>query len=54
MSNPDDYPVLEWEDIPEERVRMLRSERKNGKIRWLYDVPGRGEGWTPWVPMTQP
>jgi hypothetical protein len=48
---PHDYPVVEWEDLDPEKVILRQTQRKDGKIRWLYEIPGRGSGWTNWVEM---
>lgn len=50
-SNTDDYPEIDWPvSETEADWDLLRSERKDGRIRFLWQTE-RGPAWTPWVEM---
>lgn len=47
-----DYPEIDWPVGEMEDWTFLRSERKDRRIRFLWET-NRGPAWTPWVNLTR-
>lgn len=49
-----DYPEIDWpvSEVEASKWKLLRSERKDGFIRFLWET-SRGPAWTPPVKMSE-